>query len=121
MPKYKKDADIPLPALKKGETGPPSMPRIPDAVQQNREDMEPPAMPTPGSGGTAYNVAKGGPITRRYNKGGSVEHSTEDAFKANLVETLANPTGKTKFAKGGAVAKSNPPTGHGWRRWGHGK
>lgn len=203
MPKYKKDADIPLPSLKGDETNPPSSGRRQyyEIPKEGSRPLSPENMPhsvTPGGnvlpatpstelkrGGAvkryddggpvaedkaptgsfphigrssgsfpnidkAYNLktppkpqkyfpstgqqhepsmmaAKGGPIgkgnsnTRGYKKGGSVEHSTEDSFKANIVDAVASPPTRTKFSKGGGVVKGNPPAGHGWRRWGHGK
>jgi hypothetical protein len=99
---YPKDTDIPLPSLKKGETGPPS-PSVPPRVAPN--------IPKPQ--GDMEGAKKGGPI-RKFNKGGEVPNSSTVMKGQNLAETLANPTGRTGFKKGGAVE------GRGWRRWGSG-
>lgn len=53
-----------------------------------------------------------------YAKGGCVEPSTEEVFKDNLINTVANPTGRKGFKKGGPVARDESK-GYGWRRWGH--
>lgn len=55
------------------------------------------------------------PEKKGYNKGGEVKSSSATAHTQNLVETVANPTGRTGFAKGGEV---KPATRTGWKRWG---
>lgn len=50
-----------------------------------------------------------------YNKGGTVEPSSRAAITQNILETIANPTGRKCLKKGG------PVDGGGWRRpWGQG-
>ena len=117
-----------LPQLKKGETGPqsPTVPGLrkgetgPQSPGDYPHDVKPMPHPTvPGSFGKEAYVAKGGPV-KKFSKGGTVEPSAECAFKANIVETLANPTSRrVGLAKGGPVERKEPE-GHGWRRWGQG-
>jgi len=102
---YPKDTDMPLPSMEKGETGPPSGKALPRDA--------PPTME-----GQVQEAKKGGPIGK-YNKGGEVVPSNRAAIAQNITETLANPTGRKGFKKGGAVTKDEP-AGRGWRRWGQG-
>jgi hypothetical protein len=65
----------------------------------------------PQSVGKEFNMADKG---KKFNKGGDVTPSAEQAFENNKAEALVYPGPAQAFKKGGAV---KPATG-GWKRWG---
>lgn len=77
-------------------------------------------VPEPDKPSHTVAVAKGGAV-KKFNKGGHVEHSSEDAFKNNLMEAVAGSSRKIGLKKGGPVPHEHrvePAKRKGWKRWG---